>query len=225
MIKIYFDKIVTRLLNKILSYFGLLCTLLTSCASPIASLYPPEHSHNSFEIYVVSHGWHTGIVLRHADVPPERWPQLADFPQAKYIEVGWGDAGFYQAEQITLGLVLKAILWPTSTVLHVVGLAASPIISFPHSQVIPLQISAAGLSQLVHFIENSYAYDEHHHWQLIGEGIYGDSRFYRARGHYHLFHTCNHWTAAAIRSTGFPISHFYAFTAGNVMYQLQQALE
>ena len=199
--------------------------LLTGCVGPITALYPPTDAKKNFKLFVVNHGWHTGLVLRRADVPPGRWPQLIDFPKAKYIEIGWGDAGFYQAKQITSGLALKAIFWPTSSVLHVVGLEDSAEVSFPYSQVLTLPVSEAGWLSLIQFIEHSYAYDEYQHWQLIGHGIYGDSRFYQAQGYYHLFHTCNHWTAAAIRATGYPISRFYAFSAGNVLYQLQQAQE
>jgi hypothetical protein len=64
---------------------------------------------SSKEIYVVSHGWHTGFVVP-ASTIESRLPQLRDrFANAPYIEFGWGDKGFYQAKEITSGLTLQAI--------------------------------------------------------------------------------------------------------------------
>ena len=74
-------------------------------------------------VHVVSNGWHTGIVVpRKAVVATRVLPEAADFPDAAYLEFGWGDQGFYQADEITTGLTLNAILWPTETVMHVVAL-------------------------------------------------------------------------------------------------------
>ena len=34
--------------------------------------------------------WHSGIVVRAADVPATAWPARRDFASAEYLEVGWG---------------------------------------------------------------------------------------------------------------------------------------
>ena len=38
----------------------------------------------------------------------------------------------------------------------------------------------------------------------LGPGLYGDSRFYPAWESFHLFRTCNVWTAQALRAAGLP---------------------
>lgn len=43
-----------------------------------------------------------------------------------YLEFGWGDKYFYQAENPTVGLGIKAILWSTKSVVHVVALPLRP---------------------------------------------------------------------------------------------------
>jgi hypothetical protein len=53
-------------------------------------------------------------------------------------------------------------------------------------------------------------------------GLYPNSRFYSATGRFHLFRTCNTWVAEALRSAGLPISPAFAFTAGNLSYQVKQ---
>ena len=46
-------------------------------------------------VYVVSRGWHTGIVVRHEDIADGLWPEHPDFAPSGYVEVGWGDWAFY----------------------------------------------------------------------------------------------------------------------------------
>jgi len=73
------------------------------------------------EVYVVSHGWHTGFVIPAPEIQgviPELERRFGNTP---YIEYGWGDKGFYQAKETTLGLTLRAIFWPTESVVHSVA--------------------------------------------------------------------------------------------------------
>jgi hypothetical protein len=39
----------------------------------------------------VSHGWHTGLVIRRADIPEGIWPEPHHYADPAYVEVGWGD--------------------------------------------------------------------------------------------------------------------------------------
>ena len=48
-------------------------------------------------VHVVRHGWHSGIVVRAADVPEHAWPARREFADAEYLEVGWGDRAYYPA--------------------------------------------------------------------------------------------------------------------------------
>ena len=62
-------------------------------------------------VYVVSHGWHTGIVLPAKLLTADN-PQLkARFGEVEFLEVGWGDEAFYQAEEITFANAARAALW------------------------------------------------------------------------------------------------------------------
>ena len=193
-----------------------------SCVSSVQEIYPPKSGDKIKIIYVVSHGWHTGIVVKREDVQLEHWPESHEFRWNDFIEIGWGDEGFYQAEEITSSLTVSALIWPTSSVLHVVGFNSSVRSYFPMSVVKEITVSEKGFENLIRFINRSYARGKQGEVQSLGKGIYGHSRFYKAVGSYHLFQTCNHWTAQAIRQTGYPISTFYSFTAGNVLYQIDQ---
>lgn len=98
----------------------LLLVIFTGCAGSHSWQALPDSSEDERTIFVVSHGWHTGLIL-----PYESLSALPDLEkvmgESTYFEFGWGDADFYQAEEVTSGITLKAILWPTESVLHVVS--------------------------------------------------------------------------------------------------------
>ena len=199
----------------------LVAVLMFSCAGPKPSLYPARNCSELKTIYIVSHGWHTGFVIDAGDVSGYLDEVARDFDGAAYIEFGWGDRGFYQAGEISAGLTLQALLWPTDSVMHVVGLTASPVAAFPNSEVLEVQISGRGYRHLLEFIDHSFM---KHSGKIIRQqnGLYGWSHFYQGRDAYHLFRTCNHWVAKGLRSTGFPITPLYAATAGNVLFQTER---
>ncbi|GBC59841.1 hypothetical protein DENIS_0782 [Desulfonema ishimotonii] len=207
--------------HRIHTVFIIWACVLYGCASPITDLYPPEKdAAGNQTLFVVSHGWHTGLVINRAAASSHLEHLRGVFENAKYIEIGWGDEGFYRAEKITAGLVLRAIFWPTKTVLHIVAVPIPPEEYFPGSKVVELTLSEKGFEKMVRYINSSFAPDGSLNPVSLGPGLYGDSLFFRAKGQYVAFNTCNNWTAHAIRASGFPISPFYALTAGNVMYQV-----
>lgn len=184
----------------------LMSVLLFACASPPNSLFPPDPNGPSRTIYLVSHGWHAGIVLKRADIPAGIWPQHNEFPGAEYLEVGWGDKDYYMTPKPNLGITLKAGLLPTASVLHVVGFRGPVTRYFPASEVIHIDLSEAGFKRLCHYLESSYALNETGLSQPLGPSLYGEGQFYLSRETYHAFNTCNAWTAKALREAGCPIT-------------------
>jgi hypothetical protein len=108
-------------------------------------------------VHIVSHGWHTGLVIRRADIPEGIWPEPHHYADAAYVEVGWGDRDFYQAEQVSLIAALKAGLWPTESVLHVVGVTAPPGHYFAGSPLVEIPVSDGERRELSAFVHDAYA--------------------------------------------------------------------
>ena len=185
----------------------------------MAALYPPWPGEIVKSVYVMSHGWHTGIAVRRQDIPEGLWPEQYDFADAEYVEVGWGDREFYMTPEATSGQALRAVVWPTSSVLHVVAFSGRVGRFFPRSEILEIAVSSRGFDRLVTFIQDAHARDEAGRAIPLGPGQYGNSRFYLAREKYFLLKTCNTWTARALRAAGAPITPLYALTAGNVMSQ------
>ncbi len=192
--------------------------LLCACVTP--TLEPMAHEGESTtRIYLVGHGWHTGLIIRQKDVPEGLWPEAGDFPQAEYLEIGWGDHDYYRTVDPSLWTTLKAALVPTQSVLHVVGFRAPPTAYFTASEVIELRLPHTAIEPLAKYIHSAFARENTQPVAPLGSGLYGDSRFYPAHETFHLFNTCNIWTARALRSTGLPVRD--AITTEGLMSQMR----
>ena len=189
------------------------------CARSIEGLYPPGPAETVKPIYVINHGWHTGIAVRRAHMPEGVWPEHGEVADSEYLEFGWGAREFYMASEGTLGLALEAVLWPSPAVLHVVRFDGPVQQFFRQREIVEILVSDRGFQRLAAFIGDAYAKDGSGRTTVVGRGQYANSRFYAAREKYSLLKTCNTWTARALRSAGLPITSLYAVSAGNVMDQ------
>lgn len=203
-----------------------LCSLLVGCSIPAVRddgavcVGGPEHT-----VFVVNHGWHTGLALSYPEARPYL-PMIGDtFAGSSYLEIGWGDEGFYRSKEITIGLTLKAIFWPTDSVLHLVEVPIQPQNYFPESEVKRVRLGQPGFTRLMSYIQASFKVDAEGRAIELSEGNYGRrSRFYRAKGTYYLFNTCNSWTERALESGGMEASITPTLTASGVMSQIHSGM-
>lgn len=202
---------------------AMLCAVLAACAAPLRDRFPPTaDAADNHRIWVVSHSWHTGIVVDRAEARGLLAALDDAFPEARYVELGWGDEGFYTAPggAPVLGLAVKALFTSRGSVLHVVGLLRPPAEEFPLARVEPLVVSDAGFRAMLAAINRSFRRDAAGRGIALRQGIYGNSLFFMALGRYWALYTCNNWTASMLRETGCPITSAYALTAGNTMHQV-----
>ena len=169
------------------------------------------------EVYLVNHGWHTGFVVPASEIQHEIPELKLRFGNAPYIEFGWGDNAFYQADEITSGVTLKAIFLPTDSVVHAVAVTRKADKYFKHSEVEKFCLEDPEFKSLIKFISSSFYRDESGNILKLNHGIYGDSQFYKAKGNFHIFNTCNKWTAKGLESAGMKISTTFKLTAGSIM--------
>ncbi len=163
---------------------------------------PRSHSPGRLAtVYLVHHGTlHTGLTLKRSEIPRGHWPASADYGGSRYIEVGWGDDDGYR-KPLTPGIALKALLGSKRTVLLADGFRQSIPKKYadPKFTVLAVDLPAAGLARLCDHIQQTYALDDRGKPIRLGRG------WYRARGTYSAFNTCNTWIAAGLKKAGCPI--------------------
>ena len=191
-------------------------------SQPIDQQQAEKEKPEEIQIYVVSHGWHTGLILPGRQIRQKLPGLFKRFSDAAYIEFGWGDQKFYQADDPGTGLALRAILWPTKSVVHAAALPDSVSSYFYASEVIELTIGQSEFDSLMQFISNTFYKNKQGRIEELGRGLYGSSWFYKGRRDYFLTNTCNKWTAEGLKSAGFDITPFFKITAGSIMDYLKK---
>ena len=196
---------------------GILPLLLFACASPSASVRPSTPSHLSRTVYVVNHGsLHTGLTVKRSDIPPNSWPANLDLAASRYIEVGWGDDNGYR-KPLTSGIAMKALMGSNRTVLLADGFSQTVPAKYNDRRftVLAVDLSAAGFARLCDHIQQTYALD------ATGRPIRLEKGWYRARGTYSAFNTCNTWVAAGLRKAGCPISPALCLLPGQLLARVR----
>ena len=134
------------------------------------------------------------------DWPNRDWSVLASFPQARYLEFGWGDAAYYQAPDPSLGVTIASVFWPTPTVMEVIPwqVIAEGV---EDSETVALRVSDAELQAIAKSIEDSFVQPISATGSSYPVAI-GRALFYDARGKFHMFRMCNRWTAERLQLVG-----------------------
>lgn len=201
--------------------------LIAACATrPYALDTPPAPSEEPrrHRVFAVGHGWHVGLVMPMTSLV-DKVPELKQrFPNSRHIEIGWGDKGFYQAQEITTSLTLQAMFWSSGAVIHAVGLPPTqdpPFDFFSSSDTMELCVSDRELAALGEFVQRSFLRDAGNRLVTMKPGIYGDSQFYAADGRYHMLNTCNKWVAKGIASMGMSMDPTFKLTSASVLEGLR----
>lgn len=185
-------------------------------------------------VMVVDHGYHAGLVLPRALLTERAaalgLPQLREmanrFVAYDWLEVGWGDEGFYrhatEIGALTLPQALKALFGTDNpSVLHVVGFSGSPAAYFHLSDVARLDMGPADFDQVARNIAATLAPQARDASESMGPGLYGASLFFRADGAYHLARNCNHWVARVLNGAGIPVSLAAATVSSGLLADLR----
>src|ERR1700736_1350766 len=197
-------------------------------------LYPAPAGEPTVRVFVVSHGYHAGIVWPRVTLAEEAFrrgyaaltavsTQFAAFP---FLEMGWGDEEFYRSvptiASLSVSMAARALLLPGNrSVVHVVGLSYPPRAAFPAADIIALDLSAKGFDRTLGRIDATFAPAAGVPADDAGPGLYGPSRFYRARGTFNIFHVCNHWLADLLDAAGVPTAPVLATLPAGLFLDLE----
>lgn len=208
-------------LRAICIYIAIACLLLGCTSNPTCyETGTPDSELRT--IHIVQRGWHTGILVPAADWPNTQWKLLQDFSSAAFLEFGWGDERFYQAEKTTLGMVARAALWPTPSVIHVIGLNNTQRIEIQADEIVAVRVSAEGLRTMTAGIEFAFAGEQPtpNRSGAFGSDVAwapGPNRFYEAKRPFYFPRMCNWWVARRLEAAGCPIRAWSVVTASRII--------
>lgn len=124
-------------------------------------------------------------------------------PQAEWLLVGWGAAGFYTTARsyadISVAAVARAVTGDAAVlhldvagdVSHVDGIAY-------------LTLSDGQFAALLTAIDASFQHDQTGAALALPQHFGPHDAFFAAKGRFHLFHTCNDWLGETLRAAGVP---------------------
>ena len=190
----------------LLTSFLLLLLLLPGSCVPVNRDF--RQAPAGIPVYVVSNGFHTDLLfpLRESRTGTN-WAAFLGRPVFggwQQVGIGWGDEGFYLSSRggrmPGLGTTLTAAFRPSPTLMHVSFYPAAPR---PGSHVALVRVSEAQFRALAEYVQASFARDSAGQLRpLAAPGYTPHDFFYRARGSYHAFRTCNDWTNQALKQAG-----------------------
>jgi uncharacterized protein (TIGR02117 family) len=193
------------------------CTTTTP-VKPYAGLAPRTEM-----IYVIAGGWHTELGLPLEALSSPLADLKREFPGARYLVFGWGAHDYYMSQNPSIGDLLQAVASGPAVML-VIPLEISPEAFFGASNVFALPTPRDGIQHLSQFLWDYLAVDNEGQPRRISAGPYPQSVFYASNGTYNLGHTCNTWTAEALRAAGLPVNAAGVVFAGQVLDQLRSIL-
>lgn len=198
----------------------LLCLSVNSQA--LTGHYRESENQRQHEIFVLQAGWHTGIVMRTAEISPDDWPEVTGYRKSIFVDIGWGDERFYQADGNPPGLAARAALIPTSSVIHIVPFSIAPSGLYGQGSRVKRILATPGqFSALSRIIAQSFERDMD--GQPIKSNLREDSHnFFKSRDKYHLFNTCNTWVVRCLQQAGFNVSPAGVITKQHLIRALEK---
>jgi uncharacterized protein (TIGR02117 family) len=174
-------------------------------------------------VYVLHRGLHTGVIIRTADIPPGLWPEHKEFPQAKFIEVGWGDSEGYRYP-LTMRVMLRAMFNSKGSVLLIHAFSGPIIEEYTDAgkEIVAVPVSQSGLAHLCAYIQDYYALNVQGR-PIPLPTVYRGENFFLATGHYSMLDNCNNWTARALVAAGCPMAPRRCVLPGIVMSQARRS--
>lgn len=175
------------------------------------------------EVYIVSNGVHTNIVLPVKNNIFDWTKWLKTNTGDKYLAFGWGDREFYMNtpswSNLKFSIAFKAAFLPTKTIIQVYEYKQPPK---KNKNTVKIVLNQAQFKKLSVYVLQSFKTNEKK--QLIeiipNKNYYFGVKFYPAKGKYSIFKTCNNWTNKGLKQAGIKNAVWAPFDK-SVLYHLK----
>lgn len=152
-------------------------------------------------VFINTNGIHLDIIIPQKLLRPELAQQLGH--QRKFVSFGWGDEDFYLNvptwDKLKAYTVVNAAFLPSNTLMHV------EYYKEIRPKWRPLPLCMEQLDSLQDFIQASFATNKKGKLiELTNTGYWINDYFYKAKGSYTCFYTCNTWVNEALKKASVP---------------------
>ena len=152
-------------------------------------------------IYLSTNGVHLNVVIPKDNIDSLLLLGLKREQSNKYLSFGWGDENFYINTptwgDLTFGNAFKAVFLKSSTLLHVTRYNSK------HPDWIEIKITENELKKLNAYLQNTFKTNEDGTKIILeNKGYTAIDDFYKAKGSYSCFKTCNSWVNSGFKESG-----------------------
>ena len=166
---------------------------------------------NSKVIYLSTNGVHLDIVIPKDNVSEDLITGLNQ--EGKYYSFGWGDENFYintpTWDDLTFGNAFSALFLKSSTLMHVTRYNSV------RKSWVKVDLSEAELLKVNEHILNTFSITKSNEKVIIAAaGYQQNDNFYKAKGSYSCFNTCNSWVNKGFKSSGLKACYWTPFDFG-----------
>lgn len=152
-------------------------------------------------IYLSTNGVHLDIVLPKNAIEDELLSGLKHTTSDRYLSFGWGDENFYLNTptwgDLTIRNAFNAVFLNSTSLIHVTRYQSK------RSDWVEVKIDDKKLQKLNNYILNTFKLNKDNQkiW-LRNQGYTTVDDFYKAKGSYSFYKTCNSWVNTGFKQSG-----------------------
>jgi len=152
-------------------------------------------------IYLSTNGVHLDVIIPKQDIDTLLLAGLKHTTKDQYLAFGWGDENFYINTptwgDLTFSNAFKAIFLKSSTLMHVTRYHTK------YTNWVEVKVNQTELNAINTYILNTFKTDSQNAKLILeNKGYTAIDDFYKAKGSYSCFKTCNSWVNTAFKNSG-----------------------
>lgn len=164
-------------------------------------------------IYLNTNGVHLDIVIPKENSSSSLLKGIEYDQSDNYLAFGWGDENFYINTptwgDLTFKNAFNAMFLKSSTLVHLTRYRSKG------SDWIPIKVSESELKKLNAYLQQTFKTDENGQKIILkNQGYSAIDDFYKAKGSYSCFKTCNSWANSAFKESGLKACFWTPFDFG-----------
>lgn len=160
-----------------------------------------NHINSEKRIYLNTNGVHLDIVIPIESVDDLVLSGIKYNKNEKYLSFGWGDENFYINTptwgDLTFSNAFSAIFLKSSTLMHITRYKQK------HTDWVAIKINETELQKLNNYILNTFEVNENGQKIILdNKGYSSIDDFYKSKGSYSCYKTCNSWVNIGFKESG-----------------------